>query len=53
MDAVDVLKDVQDLLRKYSSLGTKKGRIWDRMRWGLKDIRRRLTVNVSMLPTQA
>jgi len=28
MDAVDVLKDIQHLLRKHSSLGAKKGRIW-------------------------
>jgi hypothetical protein len=46
-----VLKDIQDLLQKHRSLGT-KGRIWDKMKWGSEDvsgIRHRLTVNVTLL----
>lgn len=47
-----VLEDTQDLLRKYRSLGTKKGRKLDKLRWALKDvsgIRQRLIVNANML----
>ena len=47
----DVLKDLDKLLKKYHSLGTKSQRTWDRMKWDLEDtqaIRERLTSNVTM-----
>ena len=50
-ECYSVLKDIQDLLQKYRSLGM-KGRIWDKMKWGSEDvsgIRHRLTVNVTLL----
>jgi len=50
-ECYSVLKDIQDLLQKHRSLGT-KGRIWDKMKWGSEDvsgIRHRLTVNVTLL----
>ena len=34
----EVLKSVEDELLKYESLGTKKKRLRDRMRWGLEDV---------------
>ena len=48
----DVLKDLQRLLERYDSLGTKKRRIRDRMGWMLEDIsavKERLTTNITML----
>lgn len=48
----DVLQDLNHLLTKYESLGTKSQRSFDRMGFGnqdTKDIRLRLTSNVSML----
>ena len=50
-ECYSVLKDIQDLLQKYRSLGM-KGRIWDKVKWGSEDIsgiRHRLTVNVILL----
>jgi hypothetical protein len=47
-----VLKDLDSLLERYNSLGTKSQRTWDRMKWGLEDIsdmRERLTSNTAML----
>ena len=48
----DVLKDLEDLLKKYESLGTQSQRTWDRMRWGLEpisDLRDRLISNTTLL----
>ena len=49
----DVLKDLDKLLKKYGSLGTSKSsRVWDRMKWGLEDVktmRDRLISNTTML----
>lgn len=48
----DVLKDLDDLLQRYNSLGTKSQRTWDRMRWGLEpisDLRERLISNTTLL----
>ena len=48
----DVLKDLDKLLAKYESLGTKSQRTFDRMGYGLQDIngiRIRLTSNVTLL----
>lgn len=49
----DVLNDLDKLLKKYGSLGTSKGsRVWDRMKWGLEDVktmRDRLISNTTML----
>jgi hypothetical protein len=48
----DVLNDLEGLLTKYDSLGTKSQRVWDRLTWGLEDIsavRERLTSNIAML----
>ena len=47
-----VLLDLQNLVKKYESLGTQSKRTWDRMRWGNEDvteIRARLTSNISLL----
>ena len=47
-----VLIDLQNLVKKYESLGTQSKRTWDRMRWGNEDvaeIRARLTSNISLL----
>lgn len=30
---IDVIKDVEDHLNKYKSLGTNSKRTWDRLRW--------------------
>lgn len=49
----DVLKDLEKLLKKYGSVGTAKSlRVWDRMKWGLEDVksmRDRLISNTTML----
>ena len=47
-----VLEDLEQLLTKYKSLGSKSQRTWDRLKWGnegLTDVRARLTSNTSML----
>ncbi|KAF6223229.1 hypothetical protein HO133_000071 [Letharia lupina] len=47
-----VLADLQTLVNKYESLGTKSKQTWDRMKWGNEDIaeiRARLTSNITML----
>ena len=47
-----VLVDLQNLVKKYESLGTQSKRTWDRMKWGNEDIaeiRARLTSNISNL----
>ena len=47
-----VLEDVEGLLKKYESLGTKSQRTWDRMKWGAEgvaNVRTRLISNTSML----
>ena len=47
-----VLKEVEGLLKKYESLGTKSQRTWDRMKWGaegISNVRTRLISNISML----
>ncbi|KAH7407613.1 ankyrin repeat-containing domain protein [Cadophora sp. MPI-SDFR-AT-0126] len=49
-----VLEDLQALVVKYHSLGSKSRRTWDRMKWGAKDIselRARLTSNTMLLNT--
>ena len=49
-----VLHDLQALVDKYESLGTKGKRTFDRMGWGTNDLvelRARLTSNVAMLNT--
>ena len=49
-----VLEDLQSIIDKYNSLGTKTKRTWDRLRWGSKDIaelRSRLISNTVMLTT--
>jgi hypothetical protein len=48
----EVLVDLQDLLDKYGSLGTRTQRTFDRMRWGFEDIatiKSRLMAQVGML----
>ena len=48
----DVLKDLDGLLVKYQSLGSKSQRAFDRLRFGMQDvngIRLRLNTNMSML----
>ena len=47
-----VLNDLQALVKKYESLGSKSKVTWDRMKWGTEDIteiRARLTSNVALL----
>ena len=47
-----VLRDLESLVAKYESLGTKSKRTWDRLAWGFKDIaelRARLTSNTVLL----
>lgn len=47
-----VLTDLQSLVDKYESLGTKSKRTWDRMKWGNEDIaeiRARLISSTTML----
>ena len=47
-----VLEDLEGLLAKYRSLGTKSQRTWDRMKWGseaVASVRTRLTSNTTML----
>jgi hypothetical protein len=47
-----VLQDLQALVWKYESLGSKSKRTWDRLRWGSNDIaelRARLTSNLTLL----
>lgn len=49
-----VLQDLQDILNKYHSLGTKTKRTWDRLGWGSSDIaelRLRLISNTVLLTT--
>lgn len=48
----DVLQDLQSLVLKYDSLGSKTKRTWDRLRWHSDDIaelRARLTSNTVLL----
>ena len=47
-----VLEDVEQLLTKYQSLGSKSQRTWDRLKWGkesIADLRARLTSTTSIL----
>jgi hypothetical protein len=47
-----VLTDLDNLCKKYQSLGTQSKRTWDRMRWGSEDIaelRARLVSNTGLL----
>ena len=47
-----VLRDLQNLVRKYESLSTKAKRMLDRIQWGNEDIveiRSRVIANVTML----
>lgn len=47
-----VLKDLKRLVNKYESLGTRRKRMWNRVRWGSKDIgglRSRLISNTALL----
>ena len=47
-----VLKELETLLEKYDSLGTQSQRTWDRMRWGMEDVKRlreQLTSSTAML----
>jgi hypothetical protein len=47
-----VLEDLDNLVKKYQSLGTQSKRTWDRMRWGAEDIselRARLTSHIGIL----
>jgi hypothetical protein len=47
-----VLKDLDNLLKKYQSLGTQSKRTWDRMRWDTKDVeelRARMSSNAGLL----
>ena len=47
-----VLIDIESLLRKYASLESQTQRVWDRMRWGLEDIRElrgRLVSSITLL----
>ena len=47
-----VLKDLDNLCKKYRSLGTQTKRTWDRMRWGSEDVaelRARLISNTGLL----
>lgn len=49
-----VLKDLDQLLDRYKSLGTKSQRTWDRMKWGhenISEIRSRLISNTTLLST--
>ena len=49
-----VLEDLEQLLTKYQSLGSKSQRTWDRLKWGkegIADVRARLTSTTSMLST--
>ena len=48
----NVLNDLQALVKKYESLGSKSKVTWDRMKWCKEDIaeiRARLTSNVALL----
>ncbi|TAQ83149.1 hypothetical protein B7494_g8527 [Chlorociboria aeruginascens] len=50
----DVLRDLQSLIDKYQTLGTKSKRTWDRMRWNsecISELRARISSNVGMLQT--
>ena len=47
-----ILKELESVLGKYESLGTKAQRTWDRMRWGIEEIdklRMRLVTTTTML----
>jgi hypothetical protein len=47
-----VLEDLDNLVKKYQSLGTQGKRTWDRMKWGTEDVaelRARLTSNTGLL----
>lgn len=47
-----VLKDLQGLLDKHEGLGTRRKRLWNRVGWGLKDVkglRSRLISNTTLL----
>jgi len=49
-----ILEDLDNLVKKYHSLGTQSKRTWDRMGWGTVDIaelRARLTVHIGILDT--
>lgn len=47
-----MLEDLQELLKKYESLGTQSKRTWDRIRWGAKgiaELRARIISSIGML----
>jgi hypothetical protein len=47
-----VLEDLDNLVKKYQSLGTQGKRTWDRMKWGTEDVaelRARLTSTTGLL----
>ncbi|MCJ1272199.1 hypothetical protein MMC22_012107 [Lobaria immixta] len=49
-----VLQDLQDLVDRYNSLGTKTKRTWDRLAWGsenITELRSRLISNTILLTT--
>ena len=50
----NTLKDLQNLIKKYESLGTSTRRTWDRLNWGrenVTDLRVRLMSNITLLNT--
>lgn len=50
--SLSVLKELQDLLDKYSSLGSKYRKTWDKYRWGDEKVdllRSRIISNISLL----
>ena len=47
-----ILKELEELLEKYGSLGTQSKRTWDRLRWGqerVQDIRQRVAACQQLL----
>jgi hypothetical protein len=49
---LDVLRELEAVLRKYQSLGSRSRRTWDRLRWEkdrITDIRQRLISNTALL----
>jgi hypothetical protein len=49
---LDVLKDLEAVLRKYQTLSSRSRMTWDRLKWGkerVTDIRQRLISNTSLL----
>lgn len=50
--SLSVLKELQDLLNKYSSLGSSYRKTWDKLRWGDEKVdllRSRIISNISLL----